>query len=89
LFRHHCKNVLPQFVIIGRAPVLEKVRIPRQFSVGRYEGDLNKDDFHGLGKFTSTQGGWTYSDNLERDRPTEGELVKVTYVKDCVWIQVV
>jgi hypothetical protein len=48
---------------------------------------------HGRGVFTSAQGGWTYSGALERDRPTEGELVeadgrrfKVTYAKDCSWI---
>jgi hypothetical protein len=56
--------------------------------VGRYEGDLNEDDFHGRGVFTSAQGGWTYSGALARDRPTEGELVeadgrrfKVTYAR--------
>jgi hypothetical protein len=61
--------------------------------VGRYEGDLNHDDFHGRGDFTSAQRGWTYSGALERDRPTEGELVeadgrrfKVTYAKDCALI---
>ena len=48
---------------------------------------------HGRGVFTSDQGGWTYSGFLERDRPTEGELVeadgrrfKVTYAKDCAFI---
>jgi hypothetical protein len=61
--------------------------------VGRYEGDLHEDDFHGRGVFTSAQGGWTYSGAFERDRPTEGELVeadgrhfKVTYAKDCAFI---
>jgi hypothetical protein len=61
--------------------------------VGRYDGDFNKSDFHGRGVFTSAQGGWTYSGALERDRPTEGELVeadgrrfKVTYRKDCAFI---
>ena len=48
---------------------------------------------HGRGVFTSAQGGWTYSGALERDRPTEGELVeadgrrfKVVYAKDCAEI---
>ncbi len=61
--------------------------------VGRYEGDLHKGDFHGRGVFTSAQGGWTYSGALQRDRPTEGELVEadgrrfmVTYAKDCALI---
>ena len=61
--------------------------------VGRYEGDLHENNFHGRGVFTSAQGGWTYSGALERDRPTEGELVeahgrrfKATYAKDCAFI---
>jgi hypothetical protein len=61
--------------------------------VGRYEGDLHDDDFHGRGVFTSAKGGWTYSGAFERDRPTEGELVeaggrlfKVTYADDCAYI---
>ena len=61
--------------------------------VGRYEGDFNEGAMHGRGAFTSAQGGWTYSGTLERNRPTEGELVeadgrrfKVTYAKDCSWI---
>ena len=61
--------------------------------VGRYEGDLHEDDFHGRGVFTSAQGGWTYSGALEQKRPTEGELVeadgrrfKVTHAKDCAFI---
>ena len=48
---------------------------------------------HGLGVFTSAQGGWTFSGALEQKRPTEGELVeadgrrfKVTYDKDCDFI---
>ncbi len=48
---------------------------------------------HGSGVFTSVQGGWTYSGALERNRPTEGELVeadgrrfKATYVKVCAFI---
>jgi len=60
--------------------------------VGRYEGDLDEDVFHGRGVFTSARG-WTYSGALERDRPTEGELVeadgrrfKVAYAKDCALI---
>jgi len=54
---------------------------------------LHEDDFHGRGVFTSAQGGWTYSGALERDRPTEGELVesdgrrfKVSYAEDCAFI---
>ena len=50
-------------------------------------------DLYGHGVFTSAQGGWTYSGALERDRPTEGELVeadgrryKVAYAKDCAFI---
>jgi len=61
--------------------------------VGRYEGDFNKGAMHGRGAFTSAQGGWTYSGALERDRPTEGELVeadgrrfKATYRKNCAFI---
>ncbi len=61
--------------------------------VSRYEGDLHEGAFHGRGVFTSAQGGWTYSGALERDRPTEGELVeadgrrfKVTYAKDSAFI---
>ena len=61
--------------------------------MGRYEGDLLENNFHGRGVFTSAQGGWTYSGALERDRPTEGELVqadgrrfKVTYRKNCAGI---
>jgi hypothetical protein len=61
--------------------------------VGRYDGQFHVDKAHGRGIFTSAQGGWTYSGALERDRPTEGELVeadgrrfKVTYAKDCSWI---
>ena len=48
---------------------------------------------HGLGVFTSAQGGWTYAGALEQKRPTEGELVeadgrrfKVTYRKNCALI---
>ena len=61
--------------------------------VGRYEGDFNEGAFHGRGVFTSAQGGWTYSGALERDRPTEGELVeadgrrfKVKYAENCAVI---
>ena len=61
--------------------------------VGRYEGDLDEDVFHGRGVFTSAQGGWTYSGVLERNQPTEGDLVepdgrrfKATYAKDCAFI---
>jgi hypothetical protein len=62
--------------------------------VGRYEGDLKKDNFHGRGNFTSAQGGWRYCGALDRDQPTEGELVeadgrrfKVTYSKHCASIK--
>ena len=62
--------------------------------VGRYDGQYHEDMIHGRGVFTSAQGGWTYSGALDRDRPTEGELVeadgrrfKVTYAKDCAFIQ--
>ena len=61
--------------------------------VGRYDGQYYEDIIHGRGVFTSVQGGWTYSGALERDRPTEGELVeadgrrfKVTHAKDCAFI---
>ena len=75
--------------------------------VGRYDGDFSEDTMHGIGTYsadykaggwvTRAQGGWTYSGTLERDRPTEGELVeadgrggrrlfKVTYAKDCAFI---
>jgi hypothetical protein len=61
--------------------------------VGRYDGQWHEAMIHGRGVFTSAQGGWTYSGALERDRPTEGELVeadgrrfKVTYAKDCAFI---
>jgi hypothetical protein len=61
--------------------------------VGRYDGQWLEGDCHGRGVFTSAQGGWTYSVALERDRPTEGELVeadghrfKVAYAKDCAFI---
>jgi hypothetical protein len=61
--------------------------------VGRYEGDLNGNDFHGRGDFISAKRGWRYSGALERDRPTQGELVeedgrrfKVTYRKNCAVI---
>jgi hypothetical protein len=61
--------------------------------VGRYDGQYHEDMMHGRGKYTSAQGGWTYSGFLERERPTEGELVeadgrrfKVTYAKDCAFI---
>ena len=61
--------------------------------VGRYYGQFHEGMAHGRGAFTSAQGGWTYSGALERDRPTEGELVeadgrrfKVTYRKNCAFI---
>jgi hypothetical protein len=61
--------------------------------VGRYDGQWHEGHIHGRGVFTSAQGGWTYSGALDRDRPTEGELVeadgrrfKVTYAKDCAFI---
>ena len=61
--------------------------------VGRYDGQYHENAYHGRGVFTSAQGGWTYSGDLDRDRPTEGELVeadgrrfKVTYAKDCAFI---
>ena len=61
--------------------------------VGRYDGHWHENMIHGRGIFTSAQGGWTYSGALERDRPTEGELVeadgrrfKVAYAKDCAFI---
>jgi hypothetical protein len=77
--------------------------------VGRCDGQFHEGDFHGRGIFTSApaaassglhrcpssghRGGWTYLGALERDRPTEGELVeadgrrfKVTYAKDCAFI---
>ncbi len=61
--------------------------------VGRYDGQFDENDCHGRGVFTSAQGGWTYSGALDRERPTEGELVeadgrrfKVTYAKDCAFI---
>jgi hypothetical protein len=61
--------------------------------VGRYDGQFHEGLINGRGVFTSAQGGWTYSGSLERNRPTEGELVeadgrrfKVTYAKDCAFI---
>ncbi len=61
--------------------------------VGRYDGQWHENEFHGRGVFTSAQGGWTYSGALDRDRPTEGELVeadgrrfKAAYAKDCAMI---
>jgi hypothetical protein len=73
--------------------------------VGRYDGDFNEDTMHGIGTYSAhykegswgpitwAKGGWTYYGTLERDRPTEGELVeadgrlfKVTYAKDCATI---
>ena len=72
--------------------------------VGSYDGQYHEDMMHGRGVFTSgygilrhlfatSPGGWTYSGALERDRPTEGELVeadgrrfKVTYAMDCAVI---
>ena len=61
--------------------------------VGRYDGHWHENMIHGRGIFTSAQGGWTYSGALERNRPTEGELVeadgrrfKVTHSEDCAFI---
>ena len=61
--------------------------------VGRYDGQFYEDMMHERGVFTSAQGGWTYSGALDRDRPTEGEVVeadgrrfKVTYRKNCAFI---
>jgi hypothetical protein len=58
-----------------------------------YDGQWHEGDCHGRGVFTSVQRDWTYSGALERDRPTEGELVeadgrrfKVAYAKDCAFI---
>ena len=67
--------------------------MPPDVRVRRYEGNWQVDKFHGRGKFTTGQTGWTYSGDLEQDRPTEGELVeadgrrfKVTYDKTCAFI---
>ena len=61
--------------------------------MGRYDGQYHDHMIHGSGVYSSAQGGWTYTGALDRDRPTEGEVVeadgrrfKVTYDKDCAFI---
>jgi hypothetical protein len=61
--------------------------------VGRYDGQYHDHMIHGSGVYSSAQGGWTYTGALDRDRPTEGEVVeadgrrfKVTYSEDCAFI---